>query len=190
MIAQIKALGGPARHFESDRSLSCHNCPDVVQALNLLAVLFQDEVTQRKLMAVPTVCMNGAVLNQGRMGIDVQVHTRVRTTGISGNGERLAGLRYPTRPTRPTSPDLPAEAHQIALEGLFVQIGLAPNTEWLKDTLRPNRQGEIEVDARGATSLAGLIGAAHRPRPAAMTWAALTSVHNRAFLRVAQRRPE
>ena len=126
MIAQIKALGGPARHFESDRSLSCHNCPDVVQALNLLAVLFQDEVSQRKLMAVPTVCMNGAVLNQGRMGIDVQVHTRVRTTGISGNGERLAGL----------------------------------------------------------------IGAAHRPRPAAMTWAALTSVHNRAFLRVAQRRPE
>lgn len=126
MIAQIKALGGPARHFESDRSLSCHNCPDVVQALNLLAVLFQDEVTQRKLMAVPTVCMNGAVLNQGRMGIDVQVHTRVRTTGISGNGERVTGL----------------------------------------------------------------IGAAHRPRPAAMTWAALTSVHNRAFLRVAQRRPE
>ena len=106
MIAQIKALGGPARHFESDRSLSCHNCPDVVQALNLLAVLFQDEVTQRKLMAVPTVCMNGAVLNQGRMGIDVQVHTRVRTTGISGNGDQ------PGRFDR-GSPPAPASGHDL-----------------------------------------------------------------------------
>ncbi len=81
-IEQIKALDGDF-HFETYMSLSCHNCPDVVQALNLLAVLnprirhttidgalFQAEVEAREIMAVPTIFLNGKVFGQGRMGVE------------------------------------------------------------------------------------------------------------------------
>ncbi len=79
MIEQIKAIQGTFR-FETFISLSCHNCPDVVQALNLMAVLnpgiesvmidgalFQGEVEARRIMAVPTVFVNGEAFGQGRM---------------------------------------------------------------------------------------------------------------------------
>jgi NADH-dependent peroxiredoxin subunit F len=82
VIEQIKAIQGAFR-FETFISLSCHNCPDVVQALNLMAVLnpgiesvmidgalFQDEVEARKIMAVPTVYLNGAAFGQGRMTLE------------------------------------------------------------------------------------------------------------------------
>jgi alkyl hydroperoxide reductase subunit F len=82
VIDQIKALDGEYK-FETFISLSCHNCPDVVQALNLIAVLnpratsvmidgamFQDEVNERQIMAVPTVFLNGEPFGQGRMTIE------------------------------------------------------------------------------------------------------------------------
>ena len=82
VIEQIKALDGEYR-FETFISLSCHNCPDVVQALNLIAVLnpratsvmidgalFQDVVNERQIMAVPTVFLNGEPFGQGRMTIE------------------------------------------------------------------------------------------------------------------------
>ena len=101
LIEQIKALDGPA-HFEVYMSLSCHNCPDVVQALNLLAVLnphitavtidgalFQDEVTQRKIMAVPTVFLNGQVFGQGRMGVE-EIVAKLDTGAARRDAVRLA----------------------------------------------------------------------------------------------------
>ncbi|MFN4065416.1 MAG: alkyl hydroperoxide reductase subunit F, partial [Parazoarcus communis] len=79
VIEQIKGLEGEF-NFETYISLSCHNCPDVVQALNLLAILnpnirhtmidgalFQAEVEERQIMAVPTVYLNGKEFGQGRM---------------------------------------------------------------------------------------------------------------------------
>lgn len=79
LIEQIRAIEGTFE-FETYISLSCHNCPDVVQALNLMSVinpnirhtmidgaLFQDEVNERQVMAVPTVFLNGEHLGQGRM---------------------------------------------------------------------------------------------------------------------------
>src|SRR5690606_27199479 len=81
-IEQIRNLKGEFR-FETFISLSCHNCPDVVQALNLMAVLnpgvtstmidgalFQGEVESRKIMAVPTVFVNGEAFGQGRMTLE------------------------------------------------------------------------------------------------------------------------
>lgn len=81
-IAQIAALDGQY-HFETFVSLSCHNCPEVVQSLNLMSVInpnithvmidggvFQDEVNDRKVMAVPTIYLNGEEFGAGRMGVD------------------------------------------------------------------------------------------------------------------------
>src|SRR5699024_8401149 len=82
VIEQVKNLQGEF-HFETYYSLSCQNCPDVVQALNLMAVLnpnirhdaidgalFQDEVDERQIMSVPTVFLNGENFASGRMGVE------------------------------------------------------------------------------------------------------------------------
>ena len=82
VIEQIKALDGKY-HFETFVSLSCHNCPDVVQALNTLSALnpnishvmvdgalFQAEVERREIQAVPMVFLNGELFGQGRMSIE------------------------------------------------------------------------------------------------------------------------
>jgi len=82
LIEQIRAIEGEF-HFETYVSLSCHNCPDVVQALNLMAalnpgishtmidgILFKSEVKQLKVMAVPTVYLNGEPFGQGRMTLE------------------------------------------------------------------------------------------------------------------------
>ena len=89
LIEQIRAIPGDF-HFETFISLSCHNCPDVVQALNLMAVLnpgishtmidgalFQDEVNDRKIMAVPTVFLNGEPFGQGRMTLEAVSYTHL-----------------------------------------------------------------------------------------------------------------
>ena len=82
VLEQVKNLKGEF-HFETYISLSCHNCPDVVQALNLMATLnpgithtmidgalFQDEVNERQIMAVPNVYMNGQPFSQGRISLE------------------------------------------------------------------------------------------------------------------------
>jgi alkyl hydroperoxide reductase subunit F len=82
VIESIKGLEGKKR-FQTFISLSCHNCPDVVQALNLMAALnpdiehemidgalFQGLVDQYQIMAVPTVILNGEVFGQGRMSVE------------------------------------------------------------------------------------------------------------------------
>ena len=100
VIEQIKNLKGKFR-FETYISLSCHNCPDVVQALNLMAVLnpgvesvmidgalYQDEVSARQIMAVPTVLLNGEPFGQGRMTIE-EILAKVDTGAAARDAEKL-----------------------------------------------------------------------------------------------------
>lgn len=82
---------------------------------------------------------------------NVSIHTQAQTTELTGDGSKLNGLNYTDRAT--------GQAHRIELEGVFVQIGLVPNTEWLKDTVELSRHGEIVVDARGATNVPGVFAA-------------------------------
>ena len=82
---------------------------------------------------------------------NVSIHTQAQTTELTGDGSKLNGLSYTDRAT--------GEARHIELEGVFVQIGLVPNTEWLKGTLELSRHGEIVVDAKGATNVPGVFAA-------------------------------
>ena len=82
---------------------------------------------------------------------NVSVITQAQTTEITGDGRKVDGLRY--------TDSASGTAHHVALEGVFVQIGLVPNTEWLQGTLALSRQGEIEIDARCATSVPGVFAA-------------------------------
>jgi NADH-dependent peroxiredoxin subunit F len=100
VIAQIQALDADL-HFETYISLSCHNCPDVVQALNLMAVLnprvkhvmidgglFKAEVEQRQIMAVPSVFLNGQPFGNGRMEL-AEILGKVDTGAAARDAARL-----------------------------------------------------------------------------------------------------
>jgi NADH-dependent peroxiredoxin subunit F len=82
---------------------------------------------------------------------NVTVSTSAETTEILGDGNRVTGLRYRNRAS--------AEMHRLALEGVFVQIGLMPNSEWLEGVVALSERGEIEVDAHGQTSVPGVFAA-------------------------------
>ena len=94
-----------------------------------------DAVLQRKLRSLP----------------NVHVITHAKTTEITGDSHKVNGLVYEDRKN--------GESHSIALEGVFVQIGLVPNTDWLKGTVELSRHGEIVVDGRGQTSVPGVFAA-------------------------------
>jgi alkyl hydroperoxide reductase subunit F len=82
---------------------------------------------------------------------NVVVLTHAQTTEITGDGQKVNGLTYTERAT--------GESKHLELAGVFVQIGLVPNTEWLQGTLELSRHGEIVVDARGQTSVPGVFAA-------------------------------
>ncbi|RNF84151.1 alkyl hydroperoxide reductase subunit F [Montanilutibacter psychrotolerans] len=102
LIEQVRNLDGDYR-FETYFSLSCQNCPDVVQALNLMSVLnpriqhvaidgalFQDEVEARQVMSVPTVYLNGEVFDQGRMSLE-QIVAKLDTGAVTRAAEQIRG---------------------------------------------------------------------------------------------------
>ena len=82
---------------------------------------------------------------------NVEVVTGAMTRAIEGDDGVVSALTYIDQRD--------GTEHRLALEGVFVQIGLVPNTEWLKGTLELNAQGEIIVDAKGQTSLKGVFAA-------------------------------
>ena len=94
-----------------------------------------DAVLQRKLNSLP----------------NVRVLKMAQTTEVKGDGQKVTGLVYKDRNND--------EVHEVELEGIFVQIGLLPNSEWLKGTLELSRFGEIIVDAKGQTSIPGVFAA-------------------------------
>ena len=82
---------------------------------------------------------------------NVTVITNAMTTEVTGDGKKVDGLVYTDRVSE--------QVRRIDLEGVFVQIGLLPNSEWLRGTLALSPRGEIEVDARCETSLPGIFAA-------------------------------
>ncbi len=101
VLDQIRALDGDFE-FEIYVSLTCHNCPDVVQALNLMAVqnprirstmieggTFQDEVKERQVMSVPTVFLNGTEFGQGRMSLE-EILAKIDTSGVEREAKKIA----------------------------------------------------------------------------------------------------
>ena len=82
---------------------------------------------------------------------NVTIVTGAQTTEVTGDGDRVTGLVYRHRQS--------GALHTLELAGVFVQIGLVPNTDWLKGTVKLSPRGEVEVDARGRTSVPGVFAA-------------------------------
>lgn len=94
-----------------------------------------DDVLQRKLRSLS----------------NVDIILSAKTTEVLGDGSKVTGLAYEDRAKGNT--------HTLTLDGIFVQIGLLPNTEWLKGTIALSARGEIEVDHHGQTSIPGVFAA-------------------------------
>lgn len=82
---------------------------------------------------------------------NVTIHVNAQTTEVTGDGQKMNGLKWKDRVT--------GEVHAPALAGVFVQIGLVPNTEFLKGTVELSRFGEIIIDAKCHTSVPGIFAA-------------------------------
>jgi len=110
----------------------------IVEHVTLIELDFKlraDEVLQRKLRSLP----------------NVDILTGVRSTEVQGDGQKVVALAYESRAT--------SEKRILPVDGIFVQIGLLPNTEWLKGTLELTPYGEIVVDSHGRTSMPGVFAA-------------------------------
>jgi alkyl hydroperoxide reductase subunit F len=106
-----------------------------VTLIEIDSQLRADAVLQTKLRSLP----------------NVDIITSALSTEVIGDGEKVQALLYTDRNTD--------ESHRIDLDGIFVQIGLVPNTEWLKGPLTLSPRGEIEVDAHNATNIPGVFAA-------------------------------
>jgi alkyl hydroperoxide reductase subunit F len=106
-----------------------------VTLLEFDSKLRADAVLQRKLFSLP----------------NVEVITSALTSEVKGDGQKVTGLVYKDRNSE--------EFKSVQLEGIFVQIGLLPNSDWLKGSVELSPRGEIIVDARGETSLPGIFAA-------------------------------
>jgi alkyl hydroperoxide reductase subunit F len=82
---------------------------------------------------------------------NVTIILQAQTSEFTGEAGKFNGLSYTDRAS--------GEARHIELEGVFVQIGLVPNTEWLKGVVELSKHGEIIVDAKGQTSIPGVFAA-------------------------------
>jgi alkyl hydroperoxide reductase subunit F len=82
---------------------------------------------------------------------NVTIHVNAQTTEITGDGSKVNGIRFKDR--------ISGEEHHVPLAGVFVQIGLVPNTEFLKGSVELSRFGEIVVDAHGRTNIPGVFAA-------------------------------
>jgi NADH-dependent peroxiredoxin subunit F len=130
---RVAVIGGGNSGVEAAIDLA--NVVGHVTLLEFADALRADAVLVTKLKSLPNVV----------------IHTNAQTTEITGDGKKVNGLSYKDR--------VSGEDRHIELEGVFVQIGLVPNTEWLKGVLELTRFGEIIVDAKGQTSLAGVFAA-------------------------------
>jgi len=130
---RVAVIGGGNSGVEAAIDLA-----GIVEHVTLLefdSKLRADAVLQNKLNSLP----------------NVTIITSALTTEVQGDGARVTALVYQDRSTE--------QLHTIQLAGIFVQIGLLPNTDWLKGAIDLSPRGEIEVNARGETSMEGVFAA-------------------------------
>lgn len=128
----VAVIGGGNSGIEAAIDLA--NMTKHVYVLEFLPELKADQVLQDRLKELS----------------NVTVLTNVATQEITGT-DQVNGITYTDRESN--------ETHHLDLEGVFILIGLVPNTEWLPETVERNERGEIIVDKRGTTSLEGVFAA-------------------------------
>ena len=130
---RVAVIGGGNSGVEAAIDLA--GVVEHVTVFEFMPELKADAVLQKKLTSLP----------------NVTIIKNAQTTEVLGDGSKVTGLSYKDR--------VSGETKHVDLEGIFVQIGLLPNTDWLKGTLELNKMGEIVIDAKGQTSVPGVFAA-------------------------------
>jgi len=130
---RVSVVGGGNSGVEAAIDLA--GIVDHVTLLEFDSKLRADEVLQRKLRSLS----------------NVTVIPNAQTTEVTGDGNKVNGIRYTDRKS--------GKSKTIELEGIFVQIGLLPNTDWIKGTVALSKHDELEVDTKGQTSVPGVFAA-------------------------------
>ena len=130
---KVAVIGGGNSGIEAAIDLA--GVVEHVTVLEFDGKLRADAVLQRKLYSLPNVA----------------VHLNAQTSEMLGDGSKLTGLRYIDRSS--------GDKHELELGGVFVQIGLLPNTEWLQRSVALSPRGEIVIDDAGRTNLPGVFAA-------------------------------
>jgi len=130
---RVAVIGGGNSGVEAAIDLA--GLVDHVWLIEYDAQLRADAVLKAKLQSLP----------------NVTIITGAQTTEVTGDGERVTGIVYKERQS--------GALRTMELAGVFVQIGLVPNTDWLKGAVKLSPRGEVEVDARGQTSVPGVFAA-------------------------------
>jgi NADH-dependent peroxiredoxin subunit F len=100
---------------------------------------------------MPEMKADAVLINKLKSLPNVTIYTNSQTVAITGADGRVNGLKYKDRATN--------EEKVVPLEGVFIQIGLVPNTEFLGSTIERTKFGEITIDAKNHTNVAGIFGA-------------------------------
>ncbi|OCQ22189.1 alkyl hydroperoxide reductase subunit F [Pseudoalteromonas luteoviolacea] len=130
----VAVIGGGNSGIEAAIDLA--NITEHVTVLEFASELKADQVLIDKAKSLP----------------NITIHTNVQTTEIAGDDQKVTGLHYLERDS--------GQQRSITVAGVFVQIGLVPNSEWLQGSdVELNRFGEIEIDNKGSTSMQGVFAA-------------------------------
>ena len=129
----VAVIGGGNSGVEAAIDLA--GIAEHVTLLEFMPELKADAVLQKKLQSLP----------------NVRVIKNAQVTEVVGDGQRVTALCYQERATQTT--------HELALSGIFVQIGLMPSTKWLEGALERNPMGEIMIDGHCRTSAADVFAA-------------------------------
>ncbi|WP_088328900.1 alkyl hydroperoxide reductase subunit F [Lacimicrobium sp. SS2-24] len=131
---KVAVIGGGNSGIEAAIDLA--NIVEQVTVLEFDSKLRADDVLQRKARSMP----------------NIEIITDAQTTEVNGDGKKVTGLTYTDRKS--------GESKQVELAGIFVQIGLVPNTEWLKDSgVAMTSRGEIITKPNGETNIKGVFAA-------------------------------
>ncbi len=130
---KVAVIGGGNSGIEAAIDLA--GIVEHVTVLEFSDVLRADEVLVRKANSMK----------------NITIIKQAQTTEVVGDGQRVTSLKYIDRTN--------GETKEIALAGIFVQIGLVPNSEWLKGSVELSDRGEIIIDTRGQTSVPGVFAA-------------------------------
>ncbi|WP_417616396.1 alkyl hydroperoxide reductase subunit F [Oceanisphaera sp.] len=131
---RVAVVGGGNSGIEAAIDLA--GLVEHVTVLEFADTLRADEVLQRKARSMP----------------NIDIISNAQTTEVVGDGQKVSGMHYIDRPS--------GEQRHLAVAGIFVQIGLVPNTEFLTGSaVELTRSGEVIIDAKGATSIPGVFAA-------------------------------
>ncbi|TKB44202.1 alkyl hydroperoxide reductase subunit F [Thalassotalea mangrovi] len=97
---------------------------------------------------LPELKADRVLVEKAEANPNITIIKNAKTEKVVSDGSKVTGLQYQDR--------VSGDSHEVALDGIFVQIGLVPNSDFVDGLVERNRFGEIIIDEKGQTSEPGI----------------------------------